>query len=37
VDYLKDRAGMMQQRADHLDQWKSGTNNIVSIKPEATA
>lgn len=37
ADYLKDRARMMQQWADLLDQWKSGASNIVSIKPAEAA
>ena len=37
ADYLKDRAKMMQQWPDLLDQWKGGTSNVVPIKPEAVA
>lgn len=35
ADDLKDRAKMMQQWADLLDQWKGGTRNILAIKTEA--
>jgi len=37
AEYLGDRAKMMQQWADLLDQWKSGASNIVSIKPAEAA
>jgi hypothetical protein len=34
---MKDRAKMMQQWADLLDQWKLGTDNVVPIKHESAA
>jgi integrase len=37
ADYMKDRAKMMQQWADLLDQWKLGTDNVVPIKHESAA
>lgn len=37
ADHLKDRAIMMQQWANLLDQWKSGANNIVPIKSAQAA
>ena len=37
ADYLEQRAGMMQQWADLLDQWKRGESNVVPIKHEASA
>ncbi|WP_175900731.1 tyrosine-type recombinase/integrase [Burkholderia vietnamiensis] len=37
ADYMKDRARMMQQWADLLDQWKLGTDNVVPIKRESAA
>lgn len=36
ADYMKDRARMMQQWADLLDQWKLGTENIVPLKRESS-
>lgn len=35
-DYLEQRAGMMQQWADFLDEWKRGDSNVVPLK-EAVA
>jgi len=37
ADYLKNRATMMQQWADLLDEWKKGGSNIVPIKPDVAA
>jgi hypothetical protein len=37
VYYLKNRAMMMQQWADLLDEWKKGDSNIVPIKPDVAA
>jgi integrase len=37
ADYLKDRAKMMQQWADLLDEWKKEENNEIPLKPEAVA
>ncbi len=37
ADYLKDRAHMMQQWADLLEQWKRGETNVVLLKQPMTA
>lgn len=37
ADYLKDRAMMMQQWADFLDEWKTGGSNVIPLKRETTA
>ena len=37
ADYFKDRAVMMQQWADLLDQWKKGESNVIPIKQERAA
>ncbi|WP_206951016.1 tyrosine-type recombinase/integrase [Trinickia acidisoli] len=37
ADYMQDRAKMMQQWADLLDQWRRGTENVVPIKRESAA
>ena len=37
ADYFRDRAVMMQQWADLLDQWKKGESNVIPIKQERAA
>lgn len=37
ADHFKDRAVMMQQWADLLDEWKSTKSNVVSIRQENAA
>jgi hypothetical protein len=37
ADYLKNRATMMQQWAELLDEWKKGDSNILPIKPDVAA
>lgn len=37
ADYFKDRAVMMQQWADLLDQWKKGESNVIPLKQERAA
>jgi integrase len=34
ADYLKDRARMMQQWADLLDEWKKSGSNVIPLKQE---
>ena len=35
ADYFQDRARMMQQWANLLDEWKRGDSNVVSLKEAA--
>lgn len=37
ADYFRDRAVMMQQWADLLEQWKKGESNVIPIKQERAA
>src|SRR3546814_694708 len=37
ADYLKDRAIMMQQWANFLDQWKTGATNVTPIRQQSAS